>query len=183
MFMPSRQETAFRPFQAKPATLKRRAGSCPNTQNPCFVRPDNLQGSPRRSTTATNLFTISKNSNNLTNMSAGFRLACHPKLEGSASAALRLRSSASRRDVKSPRVRLRRTGLAGGADRDRTGDLLLAKQALSHLSYGPGFRRQKSEVRRGHVVWAPGFLLSSDWWAWVDSNYRPHAYQACALTA
>ncbi len=19
-------------------------------------------------------------------------------------------------------------------------------------------------------------------WAWVDSNYRPHAYQACALT-
>src|SRR5690625_3878542 len=20
------------------------------------------------------------------------------------------------------------------------------------------------------------------WWAWVDSNHRPHAYQACALT-
>ena len=27
---------------------------------------------------------------------------------------------------------------AGGADRVRTGDLLLAKQALSQLSYGPG---------------------------------------------
>jgi hypothetical protein len=27
--------------------------------------------------------------------------------------------------------------LPGGADRDRTGDLLLAKQALSQLSYGP----------------------------------------------
>ncbi len=27
---------------------------------------------------------------------------------------------------------------AGGADRDRTGDLLLAKQALSQLSYSPG---------------------------------------------
>ena len=26
---------------------------------------------------------------------------------------------------------------AGGANRDRTGDLLLAKQALSQLSYGP----------------------------------------------
>ena len=26
----------------------------------------------------------------------------------------------------------------GGANRDRTGDLLLAKQALSQLSYGPG---------------------------------------------
>ena len=29
----------------------------------------------------------------------------------------------------------------GGADRDRTGDLLLAKQALSQLSYGPGVPR------------------------------------------
>src|SRR5689334_12839970 len=27
--------------------------------------------------------------------------------------------------------------IAGGANRDRTGDLLLAKQALSQLSYGP----------------------------------------------
>ena len=29
----------------------------------------------------------------------------------------------------------------GGANRDRTGDLLLAKQALSQLSYGPVGRR------------------------------------------
>ena len=48
----------------------------------------------------------------------------------------------------------------GGANRDRTGDLLLAKQALSQLSYGP----------------------ESVWWVWVDLNHRPHAYQACALT-
>ena len=27
----------------------------------------------------------------------------------------------------------------GGASRDRTDDLLLAKQALSQLSYGPGY--------------------------------------------
>ena len=47
----------------------------------------------------------------------------------------------------------------GGASRDRTGDPLLAKQVLSQLSYGP-------------VVW----------WVWVDSNYRPHPYQGCALT-
>ena len=26
------------------------------------------------------------------------------------------------------------------------------------------------------------FLLEKDWWAQVDSNHRPHAYQACALT-
>jgi hypothetical protein len=30
---------------------------------------------------------------------------------------------------------------SGGADRDRTGDLLLAKQALSQLSYGPRLRQ------------------------------------------
>src|ERR1041385_4908100 len=35
---------------------------------------------------------------------------------------------------------------AGGARRDRTDDLLLAKQALSQLSYGP-FRDQGSDVR------------------------------------
>ena len=31
--------------------------------------------------------------------------------------------------------------MPGGANRDRTGDLLLAKQALSQLSYGPGVAR------------------------------------------
>ena len=50
----------------------------------------------------------------------------------------------------------------GGANRDRTDDLLLAKQALSQLSYTPG---------RG-----------SAWWAREDLNLRPHAYQARALT-
>jgi hypothetical protein len=38
------------------------------------------------------------------------------------------------------------SSLAGGARRDRTDDLLLAKQALSQLSYGPS-RDQKSKVR------------------------------------
>ena len=52
----------------------------------------------------------------------------------------------------------------GGARRDRTDDILLAKQALSQLSYGPiSLNRPK-------------------WLARVDSNHRPHAYQACALT-
>jgi hypothetical protein len=53
----------------------------------------------------------------------------------------------------------------GGARRDRTDDLLLAKQALSQLSYGP--RGPKHQ---------------DDWWAWDDSNVRPHPYQGCALT-
>jgi hypothetical protein len=55
---------------------------------------------------------------------------------------------------------------AGGARRDRTDDLLLAKQALSQLSYGPGCET----------------LRALRWWAWEDSNFRPHAYQARALT-
>ena len=54
----------------------------------------------------------------------------------------------------------------GGARRDRTDDLMLAKHALSQLSYGPES--------------SPKDLKS--WWAWEDLNLRPHAYQARALT-
>ena len=53
----------------------------------------------------------------------------------------------------------------GGAEEDRTPDPLLAKQVLSQLSYSPMFSEGTDE-----------------WWAWVDSNYRPHPYQGCALT-
>ncbi len=52
-------------------------------------------------------------------------------------------------------------GEVGGASRDRTDDLKLAKLALSQLSYGPA---------------------SKAWWAEKELNLRPHAYQACALT-
>ena len=58
-----------------------------------------------------------------------------------------------------------RPQLLGGARRDRTDDLMLAKHALSQLSYGPSWR---TDLMR--------------WWAWEDSNFRPHAYQARALT-
>jgi hypothetical protein len=56
--------------------------------------------------------------------------------------------------------------LFGGGERDRTDDLLLAKQALSQLSYTP----------------INYFNYRFSWWARVDLYYRPHAYQACALT-
>ena len=59
---------------------------------------------------------------------------------------------------------------SGGARRDRTDDLMLAKHALSQLSYGPWKMRL-------HMVGAP-----IKWWAWDDSNVRPHPYQGCALT-
>ena len=58
--------------------------------------------------------------------------------------------------------------LSRGPKRDRTDDLLNANQALSQLSYGP----------------IPSFgRLIALWWARVDLNHRPHAYQACALTS
>src|SRR3990172_4673862 len=62
----------------------------------------------------------------------------------------------------------------GGADRDRTDDLRLAKPALSQLSYSPV---PESSAR---TPLGPASLRA--WWAWVDSNYRPPAYQADALT-
>src|SRR6266568_9101507 len=67
----------------------------------------------------------------------------------------------------------------GGARRDRTDDLLLAKQALSQLSYGPigasleRMSLKNMRLRKAHSI---------KWWAWEDLNFRPHAYQARALT-
>ena len=60
----------------------------------------------------------------------------------------------------------------GGARRDRTDDLKLAKLALSQLSYGPGQASDRDRAR--------GSITS--WWAWEDLNFRLHAYQARALT-
>jgi hypothetical protein len=61
----------------------------------------------------------------------------------------------------------------GGAERDRTDDLLLAKQALSQLSYGPIMGLSCASVPSSR---------SQSWWAREDLNFRPHAYQARALT-
>jgi hypothetical protein len=108
---------------------------------------------------------------------------------------------------------VRQPAPSGGARRDRTDDLLLAKQALSQLSYGP-FQRsavstshQKvlghqnpegaadqhhaSAPLRRHAATEPSstpfmtdrrWLIFGSWWAWEDLNFRPHAYQARALT-
>ena len=68
---------------------------------------------------------------------------------------------------------------SGGADRARTGDPLLAKQVLSQLSYSPTPDTPKSTNRFSGT---PARRLRQRWWAWVESNYRPHPYQGCALT-
>jgi hypothetical protein len=82
---------------------------------------------------------------------------------------------------------------AGGARRDRTDDLMLAKHALSQLSYGPETRRRMLLTRapsltlrrsslRSRRPAEPKLQSSEGWWAWEDLNFRPHAYQARAQT-
>jgi hypothetical protein len=74
---------------------------------------------------------------------------------------------------------------SGGARRDRTDDLLLAKQALSQLSYGPVRNQQPAIGNQKQNALIAGYrrLISENWWAWEDLNFRPHAYQARALTS
>ena len=55
-----------------------------------------------------------------------------------------------------------------------------------HFSYSV-FKLLCSLSRTGMNQWIPfhfidSYLFSKRWWAQVDSNHRPHAYQACALT-
>ena len=79
----------------------------------------------------------------------------------------------------------------GGARRDRTDDLKLAKLPLSQLSYGPFWvsdaplgaaagRPCEPSARKSRV--SSGRTALDEWWAWEDLNLRPHAYQARALT-
>jgi hypothetical protein len=73
---------------------------------------------------------------------------------------------------------------------------MLAKHALSQLSYGPEPEDECFTVARlvrlpslSHGIAAsfkrpakPKLQSSEGWWAWEDLNFRPHAYQARALT-
>ena len=56
---------------------------------------------------------------------------------------------------------------------------MLAKHALYQLSYGPILKPPQREVSFDQI--RPR-IHEEMWWAQADSNCRPHAYQACALT-
>ena len=60
--------------------------------------------------------------------------------------------------------------MKNGVKRNRTADLLLAKQALYQLSYNPGI--VDDSLRK----------TIHGWWAWEDLNFRPPPYQSDALT-
>lgn len=77
------------------------------------------------------------------------------------------------------------TNRFGGAERDRTADPLLAKQVLSQLSYSP--ISSIAQDNPGSATFRvcrsfPTPIHKCEWWAREDLNFRPHAYQACALT-
>jgi hypothetical protein len=76
--------------------------------------------------------------------------------------------------------RVARRAKRGGARRDRTDDLMLAKHALSQLSYGPVPEDECFKLDQTYLVKEEA--RSIKWWAWEDLNFRPHAYQARALT-
>ena len=67
---------------------------------------------------------------------------------------------------------------------------MLAKHALSQLSYGPvgAVRLRPKAGYGGQPSRFAGRLANRSgpgregWWAWEDLNLRPHAYQARALT-
>jgi hypothetical protein len=88
---------------------------------------------------------------------------------------------------------------SGGATRDRTADLLRARQALSQLSYSPSILRRpwvphhpKKGFFSDWIFKLATFACANEpvykiqyeekWWVWVDLNHRPHPYQGCALT-
>ena len=70
---------------------------------------------------------------------------------------------------------LKRAGRSGGASRDRTGDLLVANQTLSQLSYGP-FRSAGRGTHEPDVVGLGGVEPPTSPLSGVRSNqlsYRP----------
>jgi hypothetical protein len=93
----------------------------------------------------------------------------HSKSAHFARSAMAHQSTGRRTAPKGVRARIQQMGSGvGGARRDRTDDLLLAKQALSQLSYGPfgskAERSQRSEARRRSA------LLDSDFWLPVSES-------------
>ena len=70
--------------------------------------------------------------------------------------------------------------LGGGAERDRTDDLRLAKPALSQLSYSPDGAALAAAADM--LAIGAGAPIANVTWARAELNCRPHAYQACALT-
>ena len=96
-----------------------------------------------------------------------------------------------------PKLPSFRPGRAGGGDRNRTDDLMLAKHALSQLSYAPfraGPHASENQLNAARAASAPlraiarpktvhrTVFAGERWWAREDLNFRPHAYQARALT-
>ena len=68
----------------------------------------------------------------------------------------------------------------------------LAKQGIAESGYEEFFKnimvlkdtgiKASKKSPEGSSLGNPNSAICTEWWAAVDSNHRPHAYQACALT-
>ena len=68
----------------------------------------------------------------------------------------------------------------------------LAKQGITESGYEEFFKsimalkdtgnKALKKSLKGSSIANPNSVICTEWWAAVDSNHRPHAYQACALT-
>ena len=68
----------------------------------------------------------------------------------------------------------------------------LAKQGIAESGYEEFFKsimvlkdtdnKALKKSLKGSSLGNPNSVIRTEWWAAVDSNHRPHAYQACALT-
>ena len=68
----------------------------------------------------------------------------------------------------------------------------LAKQGIAESGYEEFFKnvmvlkdtgiKASKKSLEGSSLGNPNSAICTEWWAAVDSNHRPHAYQACALT-
>ncbi len=91
---------------------------------------------------------------------------------------IQLSKIGSRSRPTAPRATLRRSMPPTLSERPASKSAIFHYTLPRKSTQVPG--RGSGETRKGDrdpSLWSP----VKTWWAWVDSNYRPHAYQACAL--
>ena len=74
---------------------------------------------------------------------------------------------------------IRGRGISGGAASRAGGERL---KKLGIVTGNVTGASTAAETKSPATAQLPAGRTSSDEWAWVELNYRPHAYQACALT-
>ena len=151
-------------------------GPCAAT--PRAVRPGRNAAGPRgpsRSPLPTRARDSHRTPGRATGVGAGGGRTSPGQAVGSSLTAPRCRVDANRHSEAGHPWRF--PGGGGGRTAEDRGDTLVIGSGARLLS-----RREHLVVDRPPERRKPPQNGGFQSWAWVDSNYRPHAYQACALT-